>query len=455
MKKGKILIIDDNVQILNSLKILLNDSFQSIDTIKNPNQIPGMLRRNTYDIILLDMNFAVGNTSGNEGMYWLKEVLKIDPMVVIILITAYGDIELAVKAIKQGATDFISKPWDTEKLTITLNNAYALRQSKLEVSTLKNRQKQLTEDIDRGFKLVTGSSEIMKRLMMTIGKVASTDANVLILGENGTGKELIAREIHRKSKRSENVFIGVDVAALSETLFESEIFGHVKGAFTDAKEDRAGRFENAHGGTLFLDEIGNLSLSLQSKLLQVIQNREVIRVGSNKPIPVDIRLISATNKPIQDMVAHNTFREDLFYRLNTIKIEVPPLRERTEEIPDLADYFLKEYTQKYEKPFLKLTGKALDKLCLYSWPGNIRELRHTIEKAVILCDNQNIKPDDLYLPSESQKQIDMDVSFKLSDVEKNAIAEVIRECNGNYSKAAKILDISRTTLYAKLKKYGL
>lgn len=452
MLKGKILIIDDNIQILNSLQILLKDEFKKVDIINSPNQISERLWREKYDIIMLDMNFAVGETSGNEGIFWLNEIRKSDPYTAIILITAYGDINLAVKAIKNGATDFIAKPWDPEKLIITLKNAYELKRSRQEVKTLKNKQRQLSEEINRGFRMFIGSSTVMNDLMGTIHKVAQTEANILILGENGTGKEVIAREIHKRSTRAGNIFVGVDVAALSETLFESEMFGHVKGAFTDAKEDRAGRFENAQNGTLFLDEIGNLSLSLQSKLLQAIQNREITRVGSNQTIPIDIRLISATNKPVSQMVADKTFREDLYYRLNTITIEVPPLRNREEDIPGLAEFFLKDYCQKYEKHHLKLTREAMDKLLHYAWPGNIRELKHTMEKAVILSDQEQIGPGNLYLCEDpGSGPVD---SFKLYDVEKRTILEVLNKCRGNYSETAKMLDISRTTLYSKLKKYG-
>ena len=455
MKKGSILIVDDKVQILDSLSILLNDELDTIDTIRTPNRIPEFYKGRTYDVVLLDMNFKPGDSSGNEGIFWLKEILKLDSNAVVIMITAYGDIELAVKAIQKGAMDFIQKPWDPEKLLITLQNALNLRRSKIELTHMREKQKQLSLDIDSNFKMISGSSDKMREIIQTVKKVACTEANVLILGENGTGKELIAREIHRNSDRARNVFITVDVASLSETLFESEMFGHVKGAFTDAKEDRVGRFEIANGGTLFLDEIGNLSLSLQSKLLNVIQNRQVNRVGSSRPIPVDIRLITATNKPILEMVSDNTFREDLFYRLNTIKIELPPLRERKMDIPYLAEAFLKEYARKYEKSFLKYTAKTIDKLCSYSWPGNIRELRHTVEKAVILCENSFLKPSDLHLFSEGIKRSDDVNSSKLADVEQNTIAKVLDDCRGNYSKAAKTLDISRTTLYAKIKKYGL
>jgi DNA-binding NtrC family response regulator len=453
MIPARLLIIDDNRQILESLRILLKDEFELIDTISKPSRIPEMLWRNKYDIILLDMNFAMGETSGNEGIFWLNEIKKNDPLLPIILITAYGDIELAVKAIREGATDFITKPWDPEKLIITLKNAFRLRKSSQEVKKLKNRQQQLSQDLEREFRMLHGSSQVMTELMKTVSRVAATEANVLILGENGTGKEVIARELHRCSNRAEQIFIGVDVASLSESLFESEMFGHVKGAFTDAREDHAGRFENANGGTLFLDEIGNIPLPIQAKLLQVIQNRELIRVGDHTPIPIDIRLISATNRPLKKMVTEGTFREDLFYRMNTVAIEVPPLRDRGEDIVILGKLFLEQYCRKYNKPMLKLNPRALQKLREYAWPGNVRELKHTMERAVILGESPLLGPDDLRLfnPEDAAGGS----SFRLDDVERQTIVRVLDKCRGNHSKAAKMLNISRTTLYAKLKKYGI
>jgi DNA-binding NtrC family response regulator len=454
MDKCSILIVDDNRHILQSLKILLQPDYERVDTIQDPEGIHEMLRENAYDIVLLDMNFMAGETTGQEGFHWLKVIMGFDPRLVVIMITAFGDIELAVKCIREGALDFITKPWDTEKLMATLRSACELSKSRLEVDQLKSKKNQLTEDIDRNFRMQIGSSKGFADMMHTISKVAPTDANVLILGENGTGKELIAREIHRNSSRSDDVFIGVDVAALTESLFESEMFGYVKGAFTDARSDHPGRFEVANGGTLFLDEIGNLSLSLQAKLLQVIESREVTRVGSNRSRPVDIRLISATNKSIPQMVGDNTFREDLLFRINTIQIEVPPLRERKADIPGLTDYFLSEYTRKYEKLHLKLSSKAMDKLITYSWPGNIRELRHTIEKSVILCGNHTIRPEDLFI-DHLKSVTEPRMPQKLSEVEKLAIMKAIQDSRGNYSLAARILDISRTTLYAKMKSYGI
>jgi DNA-binding NtrC family response regulator len=453
MIPASILIIDDNTQILESLRILLKDEFETIDIVPKPSRIHEMLWRNTYDIILLDMNFAMGETSGNEGIFWLNEIKKIDPLLPVILITAYGDIELAIKAIREGATDFITKPWDPEKLIITLKNAYHLRKSGQEVKKLKNRQQQLTQDLEREHRMFQGSSEVMKGLLTTVSRVAATDANILILGENGTGKEVIAREIHRQSNRSDHIFVGVDVASLSESLFESEMFGHVKGAFTDARDDRVGRFENAHEGSLFLDEIGNIPLPIQSKLLQVIQNRELIRVGDHTPIQIDIRLITATNRPLKKMVSEGTFREDLYYRLNTVAIEVPPLRDRGEDIVILGGIFLEQYSRKYNKPKLKLSNSALQKLRDYSWPGNVRELKHSMERAVIMGESTLLGPDDLLLFDRNEPTGNH--SFRLDDVERQTIVRVVDKCRGNHSKAAQMLDISRTTLYAKLKKYGI
>lgn len=453
MVAGRILVIDDNIQILESLRILLKDEFAEIDVLTKPSRLAELLWRNSYDIVMLDMNFATGETSGNEGIFWLNEIKKRDPLLPVILITAYADIELAVKAVREGATDFISKPWDPEKLIITLKNAYRLRRSGQEVKKLKNQHQQLSEDLDRSFQMFQGSSEVMKQLMDTLARVAGTDASVLILGENGTGKELIAREIHRQSMRSDQIFVGVDLGSISESLFESEMFGHIKGAFTDARENRTGRFEAADEGTLFMDEVGNIPPSLQAKLLQVIQNREFIKVGDSKPISVDIRLITATNRPLKKMILEGTFREDLFYRLNTISIELPPLRKRGEDVIQLAEYFLSQYSRKYDKPDLRLNKRAIQRLMDYPWPGNVRELKHAMERAAILGKDRDLGPDDLHLfdspgmPEEG--------SFRLDDVEKRTILKVVEKCRGNYSKAAQVLNISRTTLYVKLKKYGI
>lgn len=454
VKKGNILIVDDNKQILDSLSILLKSEFESVETIRNPNLIPNKLQSGRFDVIMLDMNFAAGRTTGNEGIFWLREILRSDPLATVILITAYGDIELAVKSIKEGATDFITKPWDAEKLIITLKNAVELRRSKLEIKKLNEKKEELTNEIDRHYQMFTGQSDAFNQIISTIEKVARTDADILLTGENGTGKEIVAREIHRRSKRAREVFVSADMGSLTETLFESEMFGHMKGSFTDAKNDRIGRFESASGGTLFLDEIGNLSMSLQAKLLVALQSRQIIRVGSNKSIDVDIRLICATNKSLTEMVENKTFREDLLYRINTIQIDIPPLRTRTEDIAGLADYFLKHFAARYDKPSIRIHKSAYEELERYHWPGNVRELKHTIEKAVILCDSDMLNPGDFFFkPVSSEK--DAPSSLKMEEVEKWAIESVLRKSKGNLSKAAEILDISRTTLYSKMNKYNL
>ncbi len=453
--KGKLLIADDNEGILNSLSFILRQEFEEVTTIKNPSKFTSLLHSGSFDIILLDMNFSAGVNTGNEGLFWLKEIIKEDPDAVIILITAYGDIELAVKAMKEGATDFIQKPFDTVKLVSTVKAAYQLRMSKVQVSKLMQKQKHLSEDLDKKFNSLIGESPAMKDILLTVKKVAPTDANVLILGENGTGKELIAREIHRQSKRSEDVFISVDLGSLSESLFESELFGHVKGAFTGAAEDRKGRFETATGGTLFLDEIGNLPMSLQSKLLTVLQNRYIIPVGSNRPVPIDVRLITATNKHLSALVKENLFREDLMFRINTVQIDIPPLRNRGEDILLLAEHFLKVYGKKYEKS-LKISGTAIDKLKQYSWPGNVRELQHLIENSVIMVDEGIIRPENLRFTTSisSGKQI-FDNSLNLNDVEKLTIKEALFKHKGNINQTAKELGITRKTLYSKIEKYEL
>jgi DNA-binding NtrC family response regulator len=452
--KGKILIADDNEGILKSLSFILRQEFEEVTTIKNPAKFTTLLQSGSFDIILLDMNFSAGVNTGNEGLYWLKEIIKSDPDAVIILITAYGDIELAVKAMKEGATDFIQKPFDAVKLVSTIRAAYQLRMSRVQVSKLINKQKHLSEDLDKKFNALIGDSPIMKEILSVVKKVAPTDANVLILGENGTGKELIAREIHRQSRRSQEVFISVDLGSLSESLFESELFGHVKGAFTGAGEDRKGRFETAAGGTLFLDEIGNLPISLQSKLLTVLQNRYIIAVGSNKQVPVDVRLITATNKHLPDLIRDNLFREDLMFRINTVQIEIPPLRKRGEDILLLTEHFLKIYSKKYEKS-MKISGTAIDKLKLYDWPGNVRELQHMLENSVIMADDGIIKPENLRFTTSISSGKIFESSLNLNDVEKLTIREALFKHKGNINQTAKELGITRKTLYSKIEKYEL
>lgn len=455
MKKGKILIIDDNEELLIAFRFFLSKHFSQIDTLKNPNLIHEQLRKQAYDIILLDMNFKAGVNSGNEGIYWMKEILAKDSNATIVLITAYGDVEIAVKAMKEGAADFIQKSWDEKKILSTILGAYNLRQSKLKIQSLEQKQKHLTEKIDENYSQVIGNSSEMKKVFAMIEKVAKTDANVLILGENGTGKEVIAREIHRKSNRANEVFVNVDIGALQENLFESELFGHVQGAFTDAKEDRAGRFEIASGGSLFLDEIGNLPLPLQAKLLTAIQNKEIQRVGSNKPIPVDIRLICATNKDLEGMIEKNSFREDLLYRINTIKIILPPLRERDDDVLQLARFFLTKFGSKYNKANLKFHANVLTKLKEHDWPGNVRELQHTIEKAVILCDGNTILINHCWPDGDSKLKVKVTKSLNLDENEKLIIQKAIQKYKGNISSASKELGINRSTLYKKMEKYGI
>jgi len=454
-KQGKILIVDDNRTILESLEQLLKFDYQKIKTLTSPDSIIPELKKNESDVILLDMNFLPGITSGEEGIMWIREILKYDPQAVIILITAYGDIELAVKAIKEGAIDFIVKPWDPEKLLATIKSAYELRMSRLEIRNLRGRHRLYTDEIGKQFDPIIGKSEAIKEVLRIAQKAAESDANILIMGENGTGKELIAREVHKYSTRAGKDFIGVDVGSLTESLFESEMFGHKKGAFTDAKDDRMGRFEIASGGTLFLDEIGNLSVSLQSKLLRALEEKMIIPVGSNNPRHVDIRLICATNRDLQEMMKHHTFREDLYFRINTLQISLPPLCRRIEDIPYLLDYFLNKFGSKYRKRHLQVCSDALDSLMIYNWPGNIREFKHTIEKAVLMNESGTLTREDFFGNAEFDSRKGVTVNLRLDDIEKDTIRQALIEASGNISRASKILDISRTTLYSKMTKHGL
>ena len=453
--KGKLLIVDDNKQVLKALIQLLESEFEYIIGISNPNQIISTLNKDEFDVILLDMNFSAGVNTGNEGIYWLNRILKSDPLAVVVMITAYSDVDLTVRAIKEGATDFVVKPWDNNKLIATLQSALKLRQMKLENKKLRDKQKNLNRGITNQNNPLIGKSQAMENVMQVMKKVAKTDANILVIGENGTGKELIVREIHNLSRRADEAFVGIDIGSITETLFESEMFGHVKGAFTDAKEDRTGWFETASGGTLFLDEIGNLSLTMQSKLLTAIQNRVIFKVGSKTPISFDIRLICATNKNLGEMVANNLFREDLFYRINTIVIEIPPLRNRDEDIILLAEHFLKEYANKYEKFNLKFNSKTLDKLMKYNWPGNVRELQHTVEKAVILCDSDILRPEDFIISQATQQKSLEQKPSTFAEIEKQAIQIALNNNNGNVLKAALELGLARQTMYNKMQKYSL
>lgn len=453
--KDKLLIVDDHKQVLKALIQLLETEFESITGISNPNQIISNITQEKFDVILLDMNFSAGVNTGNEGIYWLNRILKTDPLAVVVMMTAYADVDLAVRAIKEGAIDFVVKPWDNNKLITTLSAAYKLRQSEIENKKLRDRQKQINKGIFQQYSPLIGKSQAFDNVLQVMKKVAKTDANILVLGENGTGKELVVKEIHRISRRADEVFISVDLGTIAETLFESEMFGHIKGAFTDAKEDKIGWFETASGGTLFLDEIGNLSLTMQSKLLAAIQNRVIYKVGSKTPIPFDIRLICATNKNLKEMVSNNLFREDLFYRINTIVVEIPPLRDRGEDIILLAEHFLKEYANKYEKFNLKFSSKTLDKLMKYNWPGNVRELRHTVEKAVILCDSEILMPEDFIISHSVPQSSLLQKSPTFAEAESHAIQNALINNNGNILKAAKELGIARQTMYNKMQKYNL
>ncbi|MEM9824787.1 MAG: sigma-54 dependent transcriptional regulator [Bacteroidota bacterium] len=453
---GKILIIDDEEDILLSLRLFLRNHFSLVKTEHNPNLIPRLLRQNDFDVILLDMNFRKGETSGRDGLKWLKKILELKPGANVIVITAFADVDLAVEAIKAGAIEFVEKPWRNEKLLATINSVYKLSRSKQEVVQLQNKQRALSEGIDQQFNEIIGESNVMKQIYRTIEKVGKTDANVLILGENGTGKELIARALHRESNRANEVFIKVDLGAIPESLFESELFGHVKGAFTDAYQDRNGRFEVASGGTLFLDEIGNLSMPMQAKLLTVLQNRQIQKVGSSQTIPIDIRLICATNMPLHDMVKEHRFRQDLVYRINTVELLLPPLRERAEDILMLTDHFLKNFAKKYQKEKIKVAAKTYDRLSDYHWPGNIRELRHAIERAVILSEGDTLQTDDfLFLSSQEEESANQVDNYNLEELEKWAIQRVLTKNKGNISKAAQELGITRAALYRRMEKHGL
>ena len=456
LSEAKILIIDDDVDVLSAAKLLLKRHAKLVDIEKNPQKLPFLVTNNDYNLILLDMNFTRDVNSGREGFHWLDRILDINPKTKVIMITAYGDIEMAIRAIKAGATDFVLKPWENDKLLNTIEAAMQSGSPLLAAASTSNEEKG-KEDSKKG-KLsadtIIASSESMKQVLHTSERVAATDANVLILGENGTGKTQLAKHIHQHSKRADKPFVTVDLGALSESLFESELFGHVKGAFTDAKEDRAGRFEEAKGGTIFLDEIGNLTLPLQAKLLTVIQERRVTRVGSNKPIPLDVRLVCATNMNIEKMVEEKTFRQDLFYRINTIELDLPPLRERSEDIAVLADFYLKQFSKKYSRPVTDISSALIKKMQQYNWPGNIRELQHAVERAVILSQEKTLQPDDLFLKS-SGGQASTATGFDLEDMEKTLIIKAMKRFNGNITDAARELGLSRAALYRRMEKYGL
>lgn len=459
-QKAKILIVDDEEDILLSLRLFLSQHFETVITENNPFHIPRLLRKEVYDLIMLDMNFKKGETSGRDGMTWLNKIMELQPNASVIMITAYADVKTAVNAVKAGATDFIEKPWRNEKLLTTLLSAYKLSQSKKQVVQLEQKQQVLNSDLEQHFGEIIGTSAAMKQVFNMIDKVAVTDANVLILGENGTGKELVARAIHRQSNRAKEVFINVDLGAIPDSLFESELFGHKKGAFTDAREDRVGRFEVASGGTLFLDEIGNLSQPLQAKLLTALQSRQIRKIGSNESVSVDIRLVCATNMPLYEMVGQHTFRQDLLYRINTVEIKLPPLRKRQEDIPELIQHFLKIYAKKYQKVALQIAPIALERLQSYHWPGNIRELRHAVERAVILSESDTLQLSDFILqPTESHHQSNQQMQefeeYNLAEIERWAIRKALTKHQGNISKAADELGLTRAALYRRMAKYEL
>ena len=450
LKKANILVIDDDTDVLTAVRLLLRTEVRDVTVEKNPENLPSLLASQDFDLVLLDMNFNASINTGNEGIFWLKRIKELKPSVAVIMITAYGDIDLAVRSLKEGASDFVVKPWHNEKLLVTLDDV------------LKKTAQPKTggaAKVSMGVKATTmvGESEVMQDIFYKISKIAPTDANILILGENGTGKDLIASAIHEQSLRAEKPFIKVDVGALTESLFESELFGHKKGAFTDAREDRTGRFEAANGGTLLLDEIGNISLQQQAKLLTVLQNRHITKLGTNQAVPVDIRLICATNLPLTELANENRFRKDLIYRINTVEITVPPLRKRKDDILLLAKHFARIYAAKYLKPNIQFAADALEKLRQYSFPGNVRELQYAIERAIIMADAEEIEAKDLlFSPLEMPvPETSEDEDMKLSTMEKNTILRVIDKHSGNITKAAKELGLTRTALYRRLSKYDI
>ena len=453
-KLGKILIVDDNEDVLFALNLLLEPYTEKIKVATTPDRIEYFMTTFHPDLILLDMNFSRDAISGQEGFESLKQILQIDPQAIVIFMTAYADTDKAVRAIKAGATDFIPKPWEKDKLLATLTSGMRLRQSQQEVSILKEQVEVLsgqnTSEND-----IIGESSVMQEVFTTINKLSNTDANILILGENGTGKDVIARLIYRCSPRYGKPFVTIDLGSIPEQLFESELFGFEKGAFTDAKKSKAGRMEVATSGTLFLDEIGNLSLPMQSKLLTAIEKRQISRLGSTQTVPIDVRLICATNADIRQMVEDGNFRQDLLYRINTIEIHIPPLRERGNDIILLADHFLDRYTRKYKKKIHGLTREAKNKLLKYAWPGNVRELQHTIERAVILGDGSMLKPENFLFHTTSKQKKEEEVVLNLGQLERQAIEKALRISNGNISRAAEYLGITRFALYRKLEKLGL
>ena len=453
-EKGKILIVDDNQDVLFALNLLLEPHVEKVKVTTQPSRIEHFMKDFEPDVILLDMNFSRDAISGQEGFDCLKQILEIDPEAVVLFMTAYADTEKAVRAIKAGATDFIPKPWEKEKLLATLSSAVKLRCSRRKVKQLQERVEALSAS-DKELPLMIGESKVMQEVFTTIRRLSETDANILILGENGTGKDLVARSLRFFSPRQQAPFITIDLGSVPESLFESELFGYEKGAFTDARKAKAGRMEVASGGTLFLDEIGNLSMAMQSKLLTAIEKRQISRLGSTSTVPINVRMICATNANIRQMVEEGTFRQDLLYRINTIEIHIPPLRERGEDVLLLANYFLKKCTQKYKKDIQGLTREAKQKLMRYEWPGNVRELQHAIERAVILSQTLWLKPDDFMLTPQVPPKDSLDEVLNLEEVEARAIKKALKRCAGNVSNAAELLGITRYALYRKMEKLDL
>lgn len=451
---GKILVVDDDEDVLLAASMLLKRQYSLVKTISNPEKINQILRHEVFDVVLLDMNFSLDINSGREGFFWLRNIKTLCPGAAVVLFTAYGDVELAVKAIKEGAFDFVLKPWQNEKLQATIHAAFGWAQSQKEIGSLKDREKEFIGQLNAAPVEFLGQSTAMRAVFQTIRKVANTPANVLITGENGTGKELVARELHRQSQRTDKPFITVDMGAITESLFESELFGHVKGAFTDAREDRPGRFEIADKGSLFLDEIGNLPLLMQPKLLAVLQNRQIMRVGSNKMQSIDVRLICATNLDLNEEVRQNRFRQDLLYRMNTVEIQLPPLRDREEDISILASHYFDLYSRKYQKKLKPLNKEVLRRLQLYNWPGNVRELQHALERAVILSDTNELNWSDLIPSSNSATEINPK-ALNLDEMEKLAVDKALKKHAGNISQAAQELGLSRAALYRRMEKYDL
>lgn len=454
LKNAKILAVDDDQDVLVAVKMLLRPEVKEVITEKNPEKILSLLSQNQFDLILLDMNYKSSLNTGNEGIFWLRKIREFNKTVAVIMITAYGDIDLAVRSVKEGANDFVLKPWRNERLLETL--ILSLESGGISQAVLNKKDSK--DSFPNVQSSLLGNSEAMQDVLYKIEKIAPTDANILILGENGTGKTEVAKLIHQKSLRHKKPFVHADLGSLTESLFESELFGHKKGAFTDAREDRAGRFESAHEGTLFLDEIGNISLPQQAKLLSVLQNREVTRLGTNAPIAIDIRLISATNAPIKEMASQNQYRKDLIYRLNTIEITLPPLRMRGNDVTLLAEYFMKIYGEKYHKNLVEIDEKAKAKLRQYAFPGNIRELQHSIERAVIMADNQVIMARDLDLNSSIEIPVIISQessTLRIDEIEKSTILKAIERHEGNITKAARELGLTRTALYRRLGKYDI